>query len=412
MMMQVYSSNTQKKFTTRDIRHSNRLNVLHHLLIQGPSNRQELSRLTGLSPATITNLTTPLIQEELIIEVGLEESQGGRPTTILAINYESAACVGIDCAETYIHFELFDLRLQNLSTLEVPLSSEENQPEQIIDHITDGLEVLLAQAGVEQQKVVGAGISIPGPFEHNTGVSVFAPNWGWHDVPIQALLNKKIPIPLYLDNPLKFSTIAELWFGAGRGVSNFAIVVLGTGIGAGLVINQEIYQGASNSAGEWGHTTLIFNGRPCRCGSKGCMEAYLGAPGIIQTLHDYDPNSPFLAAQNQADVLAQLLAAAQESDPIATKVLDETAQMLGAGLANIINFANPEVIVLSSWVAEQLGAYILPAVEQSITAHALAQPRRAAQIVLSQFTSNPVSLGAAAMVVERYFDEKTEAPSR
>ena len=411
-MTSVYSSSPQKKFTTRDIRHSNRLNLLHQLLIEGANNRQELSRLTALSPATITNLTAALIQEGLVIEVGVEESQGGRPTAILAINHEAGTCVGIDCAETYIHFELFDLALHNLSSLEIPLSTEENQPEQIADHIAEGLDVLLAQAGVDKQTVVGAGISIPGPFEHNTGVSVFAPNWGWHEVPIQSLLHKRISIPLYLDNPLKFSTIAELWFGAGRGVSNFATVVLGTGIGAGLVINGELYQGASNSAGEWGHTTLIFNGRLCRCGSRGCMEAYLGAPGIIQTLRDYAPDSPILTLQNQSQILAQLLEAAWQGDPTATRVINEVAQMLGAGLANIINFANPEVIVLGSWVAQQIGTYILPVMEQSIAAHALAQPGRTAQIVLSQFTSNPVSLGAGAMMMERYFDESTAPTSR
>ena len=142
------------------------------------------------------------------------------------------------------------------------------------------------------------------------------------------------------------------------------------------------------------------------------MEAYLGAPGIIQTLRDYAPDSPILTLQNQSQILAQLLEAAWQGDPTATRVINEVAQMLGAGLANIINFANPEVIVLGSWVAQQIGTYILPVMEQSIAAHALAQPGRTAQIVLSQFTSNPVSLGAGAMMMERYFDESTAPTSR
>ena len=388
--------------TTRDIRFSNRRSILHRLLLKGSSTRQELSRMTGLSQATVANLISDLMEGGLVVELGVEASQGGRPTTILAINGNAGACVGIDVAETYIHLELFDLSLHHLADFEATLSPDQNQPEQIVKQIVDGLNELLIQAHCKIADVVGAGISIPGPFDHSAGVSVFAPNCGWRDVALKPMLEQEIHIPLYLDNPLKFNAIAETWFGAGQKVNNLTTIILGTGVGAGLVIGGQLYQGASNTSGEWGHTTIIHEGRLCRCGNRGCIEAYIGAPGIMQTIHEINPDSPLIHSEDQVKTIQEIVLAAKRGDQVAQKVLMQTTEILGEWLANLVNLLNPDLIVLGSWLARLIGPTILPDLGKVVERHSLAQSFRAANIRLSSLMDDAVSLGAATLVLEDY----------
>jgi predicted NBD/HSP70 family sugar kinase len=390
------------KRTTRDIRRGNRLAVLQHIYASAPISRQELTESSGLSQATVANVVTDLLDIGIVIESGYADSQGGRPPAILGINATNGAFIGVDVAETYIHFELFDLRLVHQSTVEHTLPPEENQPYQIVDHLAHGLQELLRASGTSREKVLGVGISVPGLVERSGGVSVFAPNWAWQDVPLAVLLKERIDLPIYLDNPLKASAVAELWFGAGRGVQNLVTLNLGTGVGAGVIANGALYRGTTNSAGEWGHTTIVLDGRPCRCGSRGCLEAYVGAPGIIQTLRELAPGSPLLHPHDQTAAIAAIAAAARQGDPIATQVIHTTARYLGAGVANIINLFNPEVVVLGSWVGMQLGPALLPELHASVARYALSQPLGAATIQLCQLLHNPISMGAATFALEGF----------
>ena len=162
-----------------------------------------------------------------------------------------------------------------------------------MDRIVRGIDEAIAQAQVERGRVLGVGVSIPGQVRADGTTSVFAPNWNWNDVPLRALLTERIPdLPILLDNPLRASTVAELWFGAARGHDNVAVLTLGTGVGAGLAVQGSLYRGATNTAGEWGHTNLVIDGRKCRRGCVGCVETYVGAPGIMQHLAEIRPGQP------------------------------------------------------------------------------------------------------------------------
>jgi predicted NBD/HSP70 family sugar kinase len=388
--------------TTRDIREANRLQILHQLLLCKTSTRQELTQLTGLSNATVANLVASMLEEGLVVETGTAASQGGRPTAILAVNASAGACVGVDVAETYIRFELYDLTLQILAEHEIELPSTQKEPEEIVSLIVSGFSALLGESIVKRDQVVGIGISIPGPFEHSTGVSVFAPSWGWRDVPLQSMLEKKLHIPLYMDNPLKFNALAEAWFGAGRGVETMAAVVLGTGVGVGLVINGQLFRGASNTAGEWGHSVIVAGGRPCRCGNHGCLEAYVGAPGILHTLTEIDPKSPLLIDDDQTRTIAAIATAAEQGDRSANAVVHQTAVYLSAGLSSLINILNPEQVILGSWVASTLGSVMLPELMKLVEQQSLTQPYKIVQFTLSNMKRNPVSLGAATLVLEEF----------
>ncbi|HEX5689468.1 MAG TPA: ROK family protein, partial [Roseiflexaceae bacterium] len=310
--------------------------------------------------------------------------------------------IGIDIAETYIHFELFDLRLSHQATIEHALHPEENEPAQIVNHLVSGVDELLVTSGRSPAKVLGVGVSVPGLVERTGGVSIFAPNWAWRHIPLGSLLREQIALPIFLDNPLKASAVAELWFGAGRGVDNLVTINLGTGVGAGIIANGALYRGTTNSAGEWGHTVVALDGRQCRCGGCGCLETYIGAPGILQTLHELAPDSALLHPGDQTASIAALAEAAQQNDPIATQVIQFTVQYLGAGIANIIHLFNPEVVVISSWVGMRLGPALLPALRHVVARYALSQSLAATKIQLCQLPHNPISLGAATFALEGF----------
>ena len=390
------------KRTSRDIRVANRFEVLRHIIAAGTVARQEIAVETGLSLATVSNLVAELIQVGLLEEVGFQDSGGGRPRGLVSVPRGGGVLAGVDVAETYVHVELFDTGLNVLASVEEPLHPQERKPEQVVGHVVSSLRTAGRQAGVDLDRALGVGVSVPGQVDPDGGVSVFAPNWDWHDVPLRDQLAAELHLPLYLDNPLRAGVVAELWFGAGRGRDDVAVLTLGTGVGAGLAFHGMLYRGATNSAGEWGHTTLVMDGRLCRCGSRGCVEAYVGAPGIMAQLQELAPDSPLLHPDDQTATIDALAGAYRADDPVAVAVVAETARYLAVAIADLINLANPEVVVLSSWVAARLGEPLLAEARVLLSRYALSRPLANTEITLCKIGGNPVSLGAATFALEGY----------
>jgi predicted NBD/HSP70 family sugar kinase len=388
------------KRTSRDIRTANRYEVLRQIIAGSPTSRQELAAATGLSLATVATLVGELLDLRMITEVGFEDSAGGRPRGLVAVHPAGGALIGVDIAETYVHAELFDLALNVVARAEEDLRPDESRPEQVTGRVAAAVGSVMDRAGADASRVLGVGVSVPGQVDRDRGVVEYAANWDWHDVPLLDLLAGRIPHPLYLDNPLRACVVAELWFGAARGREDAVVVNLGTGVGAGLALGGGLHRGVSNSAGEWGHTTLVLDGRQCHCGNRGCVETYVGAPGIMRNLREREPGSPLLHPDDQTATVDALARAAAADDPVALGVVRETARYLGAGIADLVNLLNPEVVVLSSWVASRLGEPLLGEVREAVARHALRRPLAATEIVLSPIPTDPVSLGAATFALE------------
>ncbi|MFF1356404.1 ROK family protein [Streptomyces sp. NPDC058297] len=392
------------KRTSRDIRTANRYAVLRHLIAKSPASRGELAASAGLSQATVATLVGELTALGLLVEVGFEESAGGRPRSLVAVDAAGGALVGVDVAETYVHAELFDLALGVVARAEEELRPGGSAPEEVVGRIAAAVRTAVESAAAADARrpprVLGVGVTMPGQVDRERGVAVRAANFGWRDVPLTALLAERLPYPVHLDNPLRAATVAELWFGAARGRDDAVVINLGTGVGAGLALGGTLHRGVTNSAGEWGHTTLVLDGRPCSCGDAGCVEAYVGAPAIMRTLRELAPDSPLLTDDEQTATIGALGRAAAAGDPVALRVVRETARHLGAAVADLVNLLNPEVIVLSSWVAAALGTPLLAEVREAVARHALGSPFAATEIVLSPIPTDPVCLGAATFALE------------
>ncbi len=386
-----------KRTTVRDLRRHNRSTLLSKLFFDGPLSRHELSQLTGLSAATVSNVTGELVDERLIIEAGLVESDGGRPRVLLRVDPAYGHVIGIDVGETGVKVELFDLAMNRLGAVDHPVASRLD-PGTVVAQIASGVAEVLAEAGVEERTVLGIGVGVPGTVEQNKPVVVHAQTIGWEGVAIEELLRASgITLPLFFDNGAKTQGQAEMWFGAGRGARHAVIALIGSGVGASVITDGTTYRGSTSSAGEWGHTTIVYNGRLCRCGSHGCLEAYAGAEGILDRYRKARGGKDIPGTDEQSQLDAMVAAAVRSKT--AAKVLEETAGYLGAGIANLINLFNPERIVLGGWAGLAIGGRLLPGIRQAAQAHALRHPYGVTSIELCQLGPDAVAVGAATLPV-------------
>jgi predicted NBD/HSP70 family sugar kinase len=386
-----------QRTTVRDVRRRNRSVLLSKLYFDGPLSRQHLSQLTGLSPATVSNVIGSLIEEGLVVEAGSVDSDGGRPRVLLRVDPQYGYVIGVDVGETRVRVELFDLMMDALATVDHPLESVHPDPDAVAGHIISGVREVIEQTGIGTAEILGVGIGVSGIVEQGPEVRVHAQTLGWDAVPLEALVRAGIDLPLFIDNGAKTLGQAELWFGAGRGARHAVIALVGSGVGAAVITHGLMYRGATSSAGEWGHTTIKYGGRRCRCGAKGCLEAYVGAEGILER-YRHATGDRVTAELDEEAGLAALLAAA-DSSPVAAQLLEETAGYLGAGIANLINLFNPERIVLGGWAGLALGATLLPAIRASAAEHALRQPFEQTTIELCKIGPDAVAYGAATLPV-------------
>ncbi|MDQ1743580.1 MAG: hypothetical protein QOE23_1919 [Pseudonocardiales bacterium] len=384
--------------TVRDLRNSNRARALWELYLNGPLTRQEVGTAAGVSPATVSNLIGELLEQGVVIEVGLEDSNGGRPRGVLQVNPEYGFVIGVDVGETAFLVELFDLnmrvRASHVSTTEVARL----EPEDAVAHVLEGIESVLEQSGVGREQILGVGVGVPGLVEHGEDAVVHGQSVGWDAVPFGAMLRRGLSLPLLIDNGAKTLGQAEKWFGAARACDDAVIVLLGIGVGTCIISNGELYRGATSSAGEWGHTTVMVDGRPCRCGALGCLEAYVGAGAIVARYDELKRRRVTVKPHELEDRVAAIVRAGS-TDKSAARVLNETATYLGAGIADLVNLFNPERVVVGGWLGQLLGDSLLPQIHQAAARHALRLPFSHVSILKAQLGKDAVALGAATLPI-------------
>jgi len=381
--------------TVRDLRRDTRSALLRSLYFRQSHSRQELSEATGLSQASVSNVVRELLDEGVVIETGSVDSDGGRPRVLLAVNPQYGYVIGVDIGETRIQVELFDLSMTERAQADYRLDPSDHDVGVVVEGVLKGLNAVVAESGVASSAILGVGVGVPGIVEQGPEVLVHAQTYGWEAVPLQRLLRAGTDLPLYVENCAKTTGQAELWFGAGQGATNAVVALVGSGVGACLISAGSIYRGATSSAGEWGHTTIVVGGRRCRCGSAGCLEAYVGAEAILER---YGRPMP---GQGEESALAALIASADTS-ALAAAILEETAGYLGVGIASLINLLNPERIILGGWAGLLLGGRLLTAIRDAAGRHALRHPFAATSIELGRLGPEALTLGAATLPAERF----------
>jgi len=311
---------------------------------------------------------------------------------------DSTYYIGVDLGGTNLKSALFDGEFKLIYERRTAAFSDAGA-DMLLEQIAENIEVLLAEAELSTADVRCAGVGIPGLLNHREGVALFAANFrDWKDVPVAKTLSERLSIPVFIDNDVRVNLYGEWFFGAGKGLQNVVLLTLGTGLGAGIVLDGRVLYGATASAGEIGHMNMYREGRPCNCGSSGCFGRYVSARGLVQTFRE---KRPCAADEITAEMLAE---AFDKSDPAAIEAFRETGEILGFGLANIINLYNPEMVIIGGGMANA-GERLLAPTRESAEAHALKVPFAACSIVTAALGDSAGMFGAAAYAKLR-LDEK------
>jgi glucokinase len=275
--------------------------------------------------------------------------------------------------------------------------------------IETSISKVLTESGGARDQIAGVGIGSPGPLDRKTGIVINTPNLGWRNFPLRDLISNGAGFPATLDNDANCATYGEWWLGAGRReVQTLVGVTLGTGIGGGIVLNGEIYHGASDAAGEIGHMTIDSNGRRCKCGNYGCLEAYASGPAIaLRAVEGMEVGAETTLGDLVGGKLDQITAAtvfeaAAEGDAFAEEVVKDTARFLGAGVANLINILNPEMIVIAGGVT-RAGDHLFAPLRAEVRRRAFKSAEERCRIVPAELPGTAGVVGAAGVFKRETF---------
>lgn len=249
---------------------------------------------------------------------------------------------------------------------------------------------------IERGMVLAAvGVGAPGVIQLDKGIVVKSPNFpDWNNLPLKQELEKALHIPVVIENDANAAALGEQWRGAGKDIGSMILLTLGTGVGGGIVLDKKIWHGADGMAGEIGHMTLLPDGRTCSCGSRGCLEMYASARGIVKSYQEAS-----LASVPPEITSAQIYEAARSGDAVARKVMNDMGHMLGIGIANLINIFNPEMVVLGGGVKDAWDLFI-NATREEIMRRAFQVPAERTRIVPSMLGDDAGMVGAAAVALQ------------
>ncbi len=280
--------------------------------------------------------------------------------------------------------------------------------DRIVGMVREAIGTVVAEQGGTRADVAGIGIGSPGPLDRSTGTVLETPNLGWRNFPLRDLIANAVGLPAALDNDANCATYGEWWLGAGRGTSTLVGLTLGTGIGGGIVLNGEIYHGVNDGAGEIGHMSIDSNGRRCKCGNYGCLEAYASGPAIaLRAVEGLEAGTdsvlPDLVGGKLEDITAATVyEAVLLGDAYASEVMRDTARFLGTGVANIINVLNPEMIVIAGGVT-LAGDHLFLPLRAEVRRRAFKSAEAACTIVSAQLQGTAGVIGAAAVFKREKF---------
>lgn len=397
-----------QSMTPGDLRRQNRSRVLGRIVRGGASTRLALAAELGLSAATISNVVRDLRAEGLVADDSSLPSRGGRPSLQIAVRRTGAYFLGADVGESVVAMDLYDLALEPVDRVRVVLPTRSARPAEIRRALDEALSALRARCADVWPRVVGLGLGLPGIVDTSpSGERVlYAQNIGWEPMPVGDLL--AVPgLTVLAANGAKANALAELWRGSADPHGTTVVALLGRGLGAGLVSRGRIVQGYTSSVGEWGHTKVMTVGAArCGCGGVGCLESLIGGDAIVDR---------YLAAGGRRastpeETLDDLIADADLGRPDAARVLDETVEVLGLGLANLVNLLNPARIVVGGWSGRRLMAAHGEQVISALRRSALRHPAERVEVVASRLGPDAVALGACSLVVDSFVNDGVDRP--
>ena len=385
--------------------------ILNTIRERGPISRAEIAKLTKLTPATVTNITSELIKYRLILEAERGVSSGGRKPVMLRINANGYHVIGIYIGSKGVEIIASNLNANMLYVKNIPITDTIDSYK-LLEEIKVAVRSWIQKN--KKKKVLGIGIGVHGLVKSREGISIYAPNLGWENVPIKQELEKALNLPVFVDNDVRTMTLGENWFGVARNVSNFIFIYVGYGIGGSIVINNQLYRGITEGAGEIGHTTVEKDGPLCSCGNTGCLQALASEYAMVVRAKE-------LLAEGGKSIMREwvegdlchisseiIIRAAKQEDELALSIIREKAHYLGIGIANLINTINPAMVIINGEIVK-LKEAVMYCIRTEVSKRSMKYLQNATNITFSSLQRKAVLKGSVALVLSETFNNPNQA---
>jgi predicted NBD/HSP70 family sugar kinase len=393
----------------RAVRASNLSLVARRIAEDKALSRAQLAKLTGLNKTTVSSLVSELIERGVVTESGLADMpRVGRPAQILELDDSRVAALGLEINVDYLAVCVCDLRGAVRYRSSVGHDNRESPLARVFEALAELVGAALAECDLLGLTPIGAGVSLPGTVEAESGMLIHAPNLGWNELPVADILRDALgdpPFPIRVGNDANLAALGELESGALRGVGHALLIYGNIGIGGAVIVDGAIFAGSDGFAGEIGHMPLRpFDGDECRCGGRGCLETVAGQESIARRVGIQGTRSE---TSSPAALVAER---ARAGDPAVTGALDEVAEMLGICIAAAVSLVNPRRVVLAGTLG-MLSPWLLPGARAAMAQRTTVAPT-AVEIVGSELADEAAIRGAAALVLHSVLNDPTRAPVR
>ncbi|MEV1010195.1 ROK family transcriptional regulator [Streptomyces sp. NPDC049881] len=366
--------------------------VVRAVRAAGSLTQADIARTTGLSAATVSNIVREL-KELGTVDVRTTSASGRRARSV-SLSTDAGIVVGVDFGHSHLRVAVGNLAHQVLAEEAEPFDVDASADEGF-DRAEKLVGRLLTMAGVDRRKIIGIGLGVPGPIDLETGAlgsTAILP--GWRGISPREELEARTGVPVHVDNDANLGALGELVWGSGRGSRDLAYIKVASGVGAGLVINGQIYRGPGGTAGEIGHITLDESGPVCRCGNRGCLETFTAARHVLPLLH---------ASHGTDLTMHRVVQLAREGDPGCRRVVSDIGRHIGAGIAQLCNLLNPSRVVLGGDLAEA-GEIALGPIRDAVGRYAIPSAGAGLALVPGALGGRAEVLGALALVLREMGD--------
>lgn len=393
------------------IRVEHKREVLNYIRQFAPVSRTEIFEKTNISKPTVTRVIEELMSEGFLIETGtiVESSAGRRPVQIV-LNPSARYCIGVNLSRNNLRIAIVDFTLKVVSKNTTSIRDIQNL-EEFLEKIYSGISSLIDETGIKKDTIIGIGVGVPGIVDTHTGVVLdFAQSHKLTGIPLVERLSNKFNLPVFIENNANTRVLGEYWYGYGSGHQNIIYVICSEGIGSGIITEGRLLCSKNNVISGLGHMTVNVDGRKCRCGRDGCIEAYCSMEAVLSLFQEQLRSGKYSSVLekvngNIEEVDFNLICkAGDEGDSLCVETLTNAAGILASGLANLIGIFGPELIIISGEMVD-LSEYFYRKVQEMTQSKLIGSLDKNVDFIKRKVSDSLYEIGAATLVYREFFRE-------
>lgn len=388
------------------IREMNTSIILDVLKEKAPLSKYSISKITKLSAPTVSNIISDLIEVGFVKEVGMGESIGGRPPLLLDLNLEGGFVIGVDISSDNIKAIIVDFLGNIIAKTEVDVTPLDTEFV-IFDKITLAISNIIKKSKKNRNLILGMGIGVAGDVDSQEGLIKHASRLKWNYVPIKSIIENSFHIPTYVDENVKLFTLAEHWRGSGRNYNNIVCIRVGDDIGAGIIIDGELFNGSTGGAGiNIGHMLLRTEGEVCdKCGNPGCLHSLISSNGIVnrakKALSTHSSSLTDNLKEHKELTVKAISESAKKGDHVSIQIMNETGKYLATAILNIVSCLDPEIVIVGGGISEA-GDVLFDPLNNYLKEY-IQLTNSKFRVVKSKLGVDAYAMGAATAVLKQIF---------